>query len=46
VEVKCQVCGEQCRKDGYGELIHLATGLYGAYTEDDPKHGTLSHVAV
>jgi hypothetical protein len=44
--VNCQHCGEQCRKDGYGELVHLDTGFYGAYTGDDPKHGTLTHVAV
>jgi hypothetical protein len=45
---RCQVCGQDTEDDGYGELVHADTGLYGAYhsPQDDPKHGSLGHVAV
>jgi hypothetical protein len=50
VEVKrCQVCHQDTEDDGYGDVIHKDTGLYGAYGGpfwDDPKRGDLTHVAV
>jgi hypothetical protein len=42
VAVNCKVCHEETQDDGYGEKVHLDTGLYGVY---DHK-GQLTHVAV
>lgn len=38
---RCIVCHKDIEEDGYGELIHAESGLYGVYDRD----GTLTHVA-
>jgi hypothetical protein len=45
VEVNCKVCHEPTQDDGYGELVHADTGLYGDYVDGYRVH-ELTHVAV
>jgi hypothetical protein len=44
VEVNCKICHGETGDDGYGEPVHLDTGLYGAYIDGYRLH-ELTHVA-